>query len=82
MSFMMLRYRINNPVTATQVTWGLDGMTLGSRGLMSPLYMAVTANQLSKIWLEKSLSFWSGVYQMNADNADCMTSVRTDDCLW
>ena len=22
------------------------------------------------------------VYQMNADNADCMTSVSTDDCLW
>ena len=53
MSFMMLRYRINTPVTATQVTWGLDGMTLGSRGLMSPLYMAVTANQLNKMYAKK-----------------------------
>ena len=49
----MLRYRINTPVTATQVTWGLDGMTLGSRGLMSPLYMAVTANQLNKMYANK-----------------------------
>ena len=82
MSFMMLRYRINNPVTATQVTWGLDGMTLGSRGLMSPLYMAVTANQLNKMYA-KNVNVWKcPVYQMNADNADCMTSVRTEDCLW
>ena len=79
MSFMMLRYRINTPVTATQVTWGLDGMTLGSRGLMCPLHMAVTANQLNKMSMCGSVYT---VYQMNADNADCMTSVSTEDCLW